>query len=247
MLVTVVIPVYNSEKYISKTIYSVINQSYQDIEIIVVDDCSTDGSLEIVKQLKSEYPIIRVIAFEENLGVAHARNKGIDVAKGQFIAFIDADDLWKPDKLEKQVSFMLENKYDFTFTSYEYISEEGVYKNKIVKVPERINYNQLLKNHIIGCSTVVINIDRIGKFQMPLLRKGQDTATWLKLLKTMDFAYGIDIPLMAYRIRTDSLSNNKFKAIHRTWILFRRSENKAFFTSLYLLIRHIINAVKKRV
>lgn len=247
MLVTVIIPVYNSEKYISKTIYSVINQTYEDIEIIVIDDCSSDGSLEIVKQLKRENPMIQVIAFEENLGVAYARNKGIDLAKGQFVAFIDADDIWKPDKLEKQVGFMIENAYDFTFTSYEYISEEGLYKNKMVRVPERINYNQLLKNHIIGCSTVVINIDRIGKFQMPLLRKGQDTATWLKLLKTIDFAYGLDIPLMEYRIRTDSLSNNKFKAIHRTWILFRKSENKNVVTSFYLLVRHIINAVKKRI
>ncbi len=247
MLVTVVIPVFNSEKYIAKTIYSVINQTYEDIEIIVIDDCSTDASLEIVNQLKQENPMIQVIPFEENLGVAYARNKGIDLAKGQFIAFIDADDIWKPDKLEKQVGFMVENAYDFTFTSYEYISEEGLYKNKTVRVPSRINYNQLLKNHIIGCSTVVINIENMGKFHMPLLRKGQDTATWLKLLKQIEFAYGIDTPLMEYRIRTDSLSNNKFKAIHRTWILFRKSENKNFIISLYLLGRHIVSAIKKRI
>lgn len=245
-LVSIITPVYNAEQFLSETIESVKNQTYQNWEMILVDDCSKDNSADIIKEFQNTDDRIKYIRLEKNSGASVSRNTGITNAKGRFIAFVDSDDIWNPDKLEKQVSYMLENKVGFTFTSYRYMKENGEPTNKVAKAPQKIDYNGLLKNTIIGCSTVVIDRDIVGSFEMPLVRRGQDTATWLKILRTEEFAYGIEEDLVKYRLVGDSLSSNKIKAIKRTWNTYRNVENLGIFKSCYVFCFYAFNAVKKR-
>ena len=215
-LVSIVTPVYNSEKFISETIESIQSQTYRNWELLLIDDCSKDNSYEIIKNYMQNDDRIKYIKLEKNSGAAVSRNTGIKNAKGRFIAFIDSDDLWEAKKLEIQVKYMLENKLGFSFTSYRYIKEDGTRTNKIAKAPNKINYNGLLKNTIIGCSTVLIDRNIIGDFTMPLVRRGQDTATWLQLLKKEKYAYGISEALVNYRLVGNSISSNKITALKRT-------------------------------
>jgi len=245
--VSIITPVYNAEKFILQTIHSIQKQSYENWELILIDDGSTDDSFEIIEQVKLKDKRIKSIQFLENLGAAEARNAGIKAAKGRFIAFIDSDDLWKEDKLERQLKFMKANQLGFTFTSYEIINEQGEAINKSVNVPEKINYEQLLKNTIIGCSTVVIDRKIIGEFEMPLIRKGQDSATWLSILKNNVKAYGMNQILMSYRKVEGSLSSNKREALKRTWHIYRKIEGLSFLKSSYVFAWYVFNALRKRV
>lgn len=249
-LVSIITPVYNSEKYLEETIVSVLNQSYSNWELILVNDCSTDNSEYLIKKMTRKSEKIILINLEENSGAAVARNTALDYARGQYIAFLDSDDLWEPSKLDKQIKFMRENNYSFTFTDYSLIAENGENYNKInniIHVPKKINYNFLLKNTIILCSSVVIDRKKIGDFSMPLLRAGQDTATWLKLLKRIDYAHGLNQNLCRYRQRENSISSNKFRAVKRTWHLYRNVERLSLIKSSYVFCCYAYNAVKKRV
>ena len=246
-LVSIVTPVYNSEKFISDTIESVQDQTYKNWELLLVDDCSKDASAEIIESYRKDDERIKYIKLEKNSGAAVSRNVGIKNAKGRFIAFVDSDDLWEPKKLEVQMKFMLKKKIGFSFTSYRYMREDGTRTNKVAKAPEKIDYNGLLKNTIIGCSTVVIDRDIIGNFDMPLVRRGQDTATWLKLLRDVDYAYGIGDSLVNYRLVGDSISSNKIKALRRTWNTYRNVENLSLGKSAYVFCFYVFNAIKKRI
>ena len=148
---------------------------------------------------------------EENGGAAIARNTGINCAEGKYIAFLDSDDLWLPEKLEKQVAFMQNNDLAFSFTSYQIMDQDGKLTEKVVHVPEKINYNGLLKNTIIGCLTVMLDIEKLGKVKMPNIRTRQDTATWLKILKQGHYAYGLDEVLSKYRKVENSISSKNLK------------------------------------
>ena len=183
-MISIVTPSYNSSKFISETIESAISQTYQSWEMIIVDDCSTDGSQEIIKEYCKNDSRIKLFALEDNSGAAVARNRAINEANGEYIAFLDSDDLWTHDKLEKQLAFMQKNNYAFTYTFYKKIDEKGMSLNKNVTPPISIDYNGLLKNNVIGCLTVMYSVDVLGKIYMPLIRKRQDYATWLKILKT---------------------------------------------------------------
>lgn len=246
-LVSIVTPVYNSEKFISETIESIQSQTYRNWELLLIDDCSKDNSYEIIKNYMQNDDRIKYIKLEKNSGAAVSRNTGIKNAKGRFIAFIDSDDLWEAKKLEIQVKYMLENKLGFSFTSYRYIKEDGTRTNKIAKAPNKINYNGLLKNTIIGCSTVLIDRNIIGDFTMPLVRRGQDTATWLQLLKKEKYAYGISEALVNYRLVGNSISSNKIKALKRTWNTYRNVEKLGLLKSSYVFCFYVFNAIKKRI
>ena len=245
-LVSIVTPVYNSEKFISETIDSIQNQTYKRWELILVDDCSSDNSYDIISEYIKNDKRIRYIKLEKNSGAAVSRNTGIKNAKGRFIAFLDSDDIWLPEKLEKQVKYMLDKKIGFTFTSYRYMKEDGTKTNKVAKAPYKINYNGLLKNTIIGCSTVVLDRQIVGDFLMPLVRKGQDTATWLMILRNQKYAYGIEEILVDYRLVGNSLSSNKIKALKRTWNIYRSVEKINVFKSTYVFCFYVFNAIKKR-
>ena len=186
-MISVVIPLYNKEKSIEQTLNSVLAQTYTDFECIIVNDGSTDKSPCLVEKWLSvrneEQDTHFCLINKENGGVSSARNRGIEAARGDIVAFLDGDDLWESNKLEKQIQFMTEKNIGFSFTSYEVISETGIDLNKTVRVPNMIDYEGLLGNTIIGCLTVVIDRNIIRDVEMPLIRTRQDFATWLNILK----------------------------------------------------------------
>lgn len=212
-LVSIITPSYKSEKFISQTIESVLAQTYQNWEMLIVDDASPDNSNEIIEEYCKKDSRIKLIKLEKNSGPAVARNRAIEEAKGRFIAFLDADDLWKPEKLEKQIKFMKEKDCALSYSAYETMSEEGVPQNKFLNPPLKISYEDLLKSNYIGCLKSIYDIQKVGKVYMPLIKKRQDYGLWLRILKKTEFAYGLNEPLAIYRIMSDSVSSNKFKLL----------------------------------
>ena len=203
--------------------------------------------IQIIKEFQKYDNRIKYIKLKKNSGASVSRNEGIRNAKGRFIAFVDSDDIWKPEKLEIQIKYMLKENLGFTFTSYRYMKENGELTNKIAKAPSKINYNGLLKNTIIGCSTVVIDREIVDYFEMPLVRRGQDTATWLQILRKEKYAYGIEQDLVNYRLVGESLSSNKIKALKRTWNTYRNVEKLGLLKSSYVFCFYVFNAIKKRI
>lgn len=245
-LVSIITPVYNAEEFIVQTIESVQAQTYSDWELLLIDDCSSDSSAELIKSFTDNDNRIRYVKLNKNSGAAVTRNTGLAMAKGRYIAFLDSDDIWKAQKLEKQMELIKEKDIGFVFTSYRYVMQDGSPMSKVARAPEKIDYNGLLKNTIIGCSTVLIDKKLIGDFRMANVRRGQDTATWLQLLKKTDYAYGIYDDLVWYRVVSGSLSDNKFTAIKRTWNTYRNVEHLSLPKAMYVFVFYAYNAVKKR-
>ena len=244
-VVSVIIPMYNAERFVKQTIESVLNQTYKEIEIIVIDDNSTDASASIVQQMMSEYPQIRYFKFNENKGVANARNKAIDMATGRYIAFLDSDDLWFPEKIEKQIRLLKEKDGCFSYAGIQMIDEDGTLLKDKRKVKEVVDYKYLLKNTIISTSSVLLDIEKIGKFKMPDRRRGQDYATWLMLLRRGIVAYGVDEPLVKYRRVQSSLSSKKARNVEDVWYVQRQYEGLSFVRVLFDCVCYMFNAVKK--
>lgn len=244
-VVSVIIPVYNAERFVKQTIESVLNQTYKEIEIIVIDDNSTDASASIVHQMMSEYPQIRYFKFDENKGVANARNKAIDMATGRYIAFLDSDDLWFPEKIEKQIRLLKEKDGCFSYAGIQMIDEDGTLLKDKRKVKEVVDYKYLLKNTIISTSSVLLDIEKIGKFKMPDRRRGQDYATWLMLLRRGIVAYGVDEPLVKYRRVQSSLSSKKARNVEDVWYVQRKYEGLSCVRVLFDCVCYMFNAVKK--
>lgn len=236
--VSIVMPSYNSQKYINESIKSVLNQTYKNWELIIVDDNSNDDTTSIVKEFKDTR--IKLIELIENVGAGKARNIGIKNSTGRYVAFVDSDDLWMPNKLKTQLKFMIENDYSFTFTAYKYI-----HNNKIFKAPKMISYKKSLKGNDIGCLTVILDRYRIKDIYMPEIRKGQDHLTWLKILKNGNYAYGLNKVLSLYRKVQGSLSTNKFIALKRQWKNYRIYLGLPFFKAIYYYCFYIINGLKK--
>jgi len=246
-LISVITPVYNAEKYILETMDSVLNQTLTDFEYILIDDQSPDRSAEIIKEYQKRDPRIKYIQLDDNSGAAVARNTGIEHAKGRFIAFVDSDDKWYPTKLEKQVSYMKTENKAFTYTKFELINDDGSLKKEAVDIPDKFDYSGLLKNTAIACSTVMLDTSVIKDIKMPLVRKGQDTATWLKILRNHDYAYLVDETLNQYRSVEGSLSSNKIQALKRTWNTYRNIEKLPLPKACYYFTAYCFNAVKRRV
>ncbi|MGL4656712.1 MAG: glycosyltransferase family 2 protein [Sarcina sp.] len=245
--VSVITPAYNAEKFIADTIESVLNQTYEDFELIIVDDCSNDRTEEIVRSYMEKDVRIQYKKLNGNSGAAVVRNTAIDMAEGRYLAFLDSDDIWDKTKLEKQLNFMKEKKVEFTFSSYRLMSEDGKLLNKEINVPKTITYKGLLKNTIIGCLTVILDRKEIGDIKMPNIRAGQDTATWLSILKKGYVAYGYNEVLASYRLVKGSISNNKVKALKRTWNTYRNVENLGLMVSGICFVSYAFNAVMKRI
>ena len=212
-IVSIITPSFNSANYICHTVESVLNQSYTNWELLIVDDCSTDNSREIIQSYVNKDSRIKLICLEKNSGAAVARNTGIEEARGRFIAFLDSDDTWHPEKLEKQLHFMLNNDYAFTYTQYHQVNENGDLIGDLY-FPKRTNYHNLLKTCVIGCLTAMYDSHKIGKIYFPLIRKRQDYALWLKILKQIDYAYCVPMDLASYTVRSDSISANKIGRAH---------------------------------
>jgi len=215
--------------------------------MIIVDDCSKDETREILKDYAELDPRIKPIFLEENSGAAVARNTALKAAKGDYVAFLDSDDLWMPDKLEKQLAFMQKNDYAFTFTAYNLMDENGKPLDKVIDVPKQIDYKGLLKNTIIGCLTVMIDTRKVEPLQMPLIRTRQDFALWLKVLRQGHIAYGMQEPLANYRIVEGSISSNKLKTAKRNWYVYRKIEKLSLPYASWCFVNYAFYAIKKRV
>lgn len=248
--VSIVIPVYNAQKFIVETLNSVKNQTYQNIEVILVDDMSKDQSCSIIEKYQEENKQMNITLIRSNkkLKAAGARNKGIDQAKGSHICFLDADDLWEKDKIEKQLAFMKEKSCAFSFTGYEFADSNGKPLNKKVFVPPHMTYKQALKNTTIWTTTVMFDMSKITKEQiyMPEV-KSEDTACWWNILKQGYTAYGLNEVLAYYRRSSGTLSSNKVEALRRIWNLYRNVEHLNVFYSMYNFIFYAINAIKRRI
>lgn len=247
-LVSIIVPVYNAEKFINDTIKTVIDQTYENWELLLVNDCSTDKSVEIIKDYRQKDKRIKLFSNSDNSGAAISRNKGIEESGGRYIAFLDADDLWEPKKLEKQVAFMQEKDCAFSFTGYEFADEKGTPNGKKVYVPEGLTYRQALRNTIIWTTTVMFDMQKLSKkdVYMPNV-KSEDTACWWKVLKKIDQAYGMTEILSYYRRSAGSLSSNKLEAIRKVWSLYRNVEKLNFVQSAFCFSGYAYNTVKKRV
>ena len=252
-LVSIVVPMHNAKNYIEKTLKSVLDQTYEKWELILVDDCSTDETVEVVEKLLGLLPEkqreqIRVIRLNENVGAANTRNAGTGTAKGKYLCFLDADDLWLPTKLEEQLTFMKEKDAAFSFTNYEFGDAEAVGTGKVVHVPGQIMYRQALQNTTIFTSTVMFDVDKLGldSLLMPDV-KSEDSALWFRLLRTGMTAYGLQRNLVIYRRPANSLSSNKIEAVKRIWNLYRKSEGMGVVYSLYNLCFWALRAVRRRI
>lgn len=232
-LVSIITPTYNCSKFIGETIESVQKQTYANWEMIIVDDCSTDDTKNVVEKYMQLDERIKYHSLIENSGAAVARTKAMELATGQYMAFLDSDDLWMSDKLEKQVNFMKENNYAFTCTSYQHMSEEGKMIPKVLQAIPKTDYNRLLLDCPVGNSTVVYDVSKMGKFRVPNIRKRNDDALWLSMLKKERYIYGLSEVLMKYRLRRKSISSNKWSLVKYTWRLYRDIEHLSVFTSVW--------------
>ncbi len=249
-MISIIVPVYNAEKYIRETIDCVTAQTYSDWELLLVDDCSSDGSAQAVLQYVQQKgeERIRLIRQPSNRGAAMARNRGLLEAKGRYIAFLDADDLWAPEKLELELRFMKEKNAGFAFTGYEFADENARGLGKVVRVPETLNYRQALSNTTIFTTTVMFDTEKIPKeeLEMPAI-KSEDTALWWRLLRNGYTAYGLDRNLALYRRPGRSLSSNKLEAIRRIWNLYRKAEGMGVMESAWHFCFWAVRAVQRRI
>lgn len=249
-LISIIVPVYNVEKYIRETMDCVLAQTYPDWELLLVDDCGTDKTVEVIKAYMEEKGDgrIRLISQSSNQGAARTRNRGLAEARGRYIAYLDADDLWVPEKLEKELAFLKEKNAAFVFTGYEFADERGHGTGKIVRVPETLHYRQALSNTTIFTTTVMFDTEKIPKEQleMPVI-KSEDTALWFKVLRSGYIAYGLDENLVKYRRVGKSLSSNKLEALRRIWNLYRKAEGLSVVRSAWHFCFWAVRAVKRRV
>jgi len=243
-MISIITPSYKSASFISQTIESVLAQTYQDWEMIIVDDVSPDDSNEIIEEYCKKDSRIKLIKLEKNSGPAVARNRAIEEAKGRYIAFLDADDLWMPQKLEKQLAFMSEHDVAFTYSSYHLMDEEGNDLGSFV-TKESISYECMLRTCSVGCLTAIYDTEKLGKVYMPLIRKRQDYGLWLKILREMKTTKGILEPLATYRILKNSVSSNKLKAAQYQWKIYREVEKLSLFKSVYCFVQYAYYGVMK--
>lgn len=248
-LVSVITPVYKCEKYISKTIESVQQQTYPHWELLLIDDCTPDNSPAIIAKYASADARIRYIKMPQNGGAALARNKGLEEAQGRYIAYLDADDVWLPTKLERQICFLTDNNAQFSCCDYEKIDDDGTTLNKVVHMPKTISYERLLRNTVIQTSSVIIDLKKVERrlLIMPNVRRGQDSATWLQMLRSGVEFQGQNEMLSQYRRVPQSLSANKLSALKRTWHLYRGVEHLSIPKSVYCLIGWAYHASIRRI
>ena len=249
-LVSIVVPVYNAAVYINDTIKSVQDQTYGNWELLIVDDASSDESVKIIQSAQETDVRIKLVQFSVNQGVAHARNMGMDNAKGRFLAFLDSDDLWAPEKIEKQVNFMLQDvKRKFTFTGYQFMNEDASEFGSCVVVPGEMSGTDYLKNNLIWTTSVMIDLKAIDKqyIYMQDLSYGEDALAWISILKVVDRAYGINDILAFYRRGGPSLSSNKIKMVFKKFQLYQRMEGLSTIDAFYFFVLSTLSALRKRV
>ncbi|WP_243114816.1 glycosyltransferase family 2 protein [Oenococcus oeni] len=239
-------PNYNTGDYVYESVLSVLDQTYKNIELIIVDDKSSDNSINILRGIASKDNRVKLVFLKNNGGAANARNVAIKKSNGQYISFIDSDDLWSPRKLEKQIDYMNENNYTFVATYYDYIDFEGESLDRIIKGRLRRNYWQLLKD-CPGNSTVIYNANKLGKNYVPLIRRRNDYLMWLQVIKKAHYLNIFPEILVHYRIRPDSLSRKKRELVQYHWKIYREYEHLNYFVSIYLTSYYIFRGVFRKI
>lgn len=220
--VSIITPAYNSEDFISETIESVLDQDYENWEHLIVDDCSEDNTHQLIEDYSKQDPRIKVLKTKSNAGPALARNVALEQAEGRYVAFLDSDDIWLPQKLSTQLNFMVKNNYSFTFTSYRRFTGDKI--GGEVPVLNQVSYKGLLKNTTIYTSSVIIDIDQTGMFRMKDVYY-DDYVLWLEILNRGFQANGLNEDLLRYRIVEDSVSRNKINSAKEVWKIYRNTED----------------------
>lgn len=243
-LVSIVMPAYNCEKYVVEAINSILAQTYRNWELLVLDDGSKDDTLRIIEEFSQKDSRIKALPNGKNMGVSATRNRGIELASGEWIAFLDSDDMWKPEKLEKQFEIVEKEAAEFLFTGSSYINEEGEAYKEIFEVPEKITYKKLRNQNVISCSSVLVKKKYFEHIKMEKDEMHEDYAVWLRILKTGVTAFGVNEPLLIYRISRNSKSGNKMKTVKMTYKVFRFVGINSI-GSAYFMIRHVLASVGK--
>ena len=249
-LVSVIVPAHNAEPFLEAALRSALAQSYGRLEVIVIDDGSTDGSARIAARVAADDRRVRLIRCKTNVGAARARNAGIEAATGRYIAFLDSDDLWLPEKTARQLAVFEATQALVCYTAYRTMDEAGRYGSRVIPVPATVTHAELLHTNVIPTSSAMYDTRRIGKVYMPDLRKRQDYGLWLKILKEADtrpgpVAVGIDEPLMVWRRRAGSVSSNKLSAARYQWRVYRELERMPLWRSLYCFAHYAFHGLVK--
>lgn len=248
-LISIIVPTYNSERYIGETLNSLLKQTYTNFEAVIVDDCSSDDTIDIIKETIGEDKRFKLIQNKVNSGAAVSRNRAIDNTSGDYIAFLDADDIWNCNKLRSQIEFMSNNGFLFSFTAYELIDAESRPLGTTVDLnnQSKVSYRDMLeKKATLGCSTVMLRRDVFRHLRMPNIRTGQDYATWLQALKDINYAHCLNQVLTQYRITPGSISRNKIKKAKRQWHIYREIENIPLLQSCYYFCHYSFRAVFRK-
>ena len=243
--VSVIMPVYNAQRFLKEAIDSVLSQSFSDFELIVVDDCSTDGSYEILLGYRENDGRVRVYKNEENRGVSYTRNFGVSKAENDYIAFIDSDDMWEKDKLFKQIELINQHEeVDICYTGSAFVDTDSKRSNYIFKVPTQVSYKELLKQNVISCSSALVKKKWLIKYPMAHDSMHEDFAVWLSVLKDGGVARGVDEPLLVYRVDRNSKSGNKFKSMKMTYRVYKYMGLNVF-ERFYYLVFYVLSGIKK--
>ncbi|KUJ62550.1 glycosyl transferase [Flavobacteriaceae bacterium CRH] len=238
-LVSIITPTFNAGKYVTATLQSVIEQSYQNWEMILVDDGSTDDTVKIIEDFAEKDNRIKLFKLSKNSGNGFARNVALEKATGKYIAYLDADDLWISTKLEKQIQFLKANNLPFTFSFYDCIDENGNALNKRVEAPLNLTYKQLFFCNYVGNLTAIYDSEYFGKIVIEATEKRQDWRLWLTILKQIKITKPVPEPLAFYRIRRDSISSSKFKLIKHNFGVYRDFHGYNFVSSVFLMTRFL--------
>ena len=237
-LVSVIMPAYNAERFIVEAINSVINQTITDWELIVIDDCSSDETLEIIRTYSKNDKRIQAVANDRNMGVARTRNRGLELACGKYVALLDSDDYWAPCFLEKMLAKIQETFADIVYSSYEMVGENGQKVCNDFVVPLETSFNESIVRSVITCSTVLMTSDIAKNNCFPTNMYHEDIALWFQLLKDGKIARGVPDVLAAYRQRDNSRSADKLKSACRRWKIYREHLNMSFFKSVIAMVRY---------
>jgi teichuronic acid biosynthesis glycosyltransferase TuaG len=238
--VSIIVPTYNSSKFVIETLNSITNQTYKNWELLITDDCSTDNTVAIINSYIKNDKRIKLFKFDTNRGAGAARNHSIKMAKGRYIAFCDSDDQWKVNKLELQLNFMVKNNIVLSYSGYDVIGENAKYIRTIYP-PKFITFRKIMSNNYIGCLTAIYDSEKIGKQYMPLTRKRQDWVLWITILKKIKKTEGITTSLAVYRLRSNSISRNKFNLIRHNWNVYNKVLGYNKFKSVLLLLNFLIH------